>query len=637
MDRKELLDRIQQKQAELDQIKIDLKNKFFGIDHQIDKILEYIKAWYITPEIISRPLIINLWGLTGVGKTSLIRELVSKLKFTNKFVEIQMGDDPSTGSYSRSNICSILKQSAIGEKEPGIILLDEFQRFRTVDAHGGDVKDQKFQDIWMLLSDGKFAKDYSLFERIMDFTEYNLVDYETELDEEEEQAIKKAKKKKSFVSFKDRKLSRWQVRTLKNLLGNYCTVEYLKNKTVEDAEQIIKDYLESDANGSIDYSKCLIFVSGNLDEAYHMSEDVEDCDTDADIFHKLTTTISITEIKRALNTRFKPEQIARLGNNHIIYPSLTRNAYEKIIANACKKFIEDAREIADINFNVKESVISEIYDNSVYPTQGTRPVFSSIHKMFASPLTNGLFWGLTNDIKDIDVNISSAKSAIIFSHDRQAIEVPIDFDIRDKKNKYTKDFTSMLAVHESGHAIAYALLFKHAPKQIKINLASFTGGFNQVGFKTGNKESMLNQISCLLAGTVAEQIIFGGDLRSGGCENDLLQATGIAALCIRKLGMGRFNSYMLVTDKNTHNENIDGSNEDLEALVTEQRDKTFRLLTEHRDILVRCSKILVTQKELSAKEFNELFGDELNLDKTLDVNSYDTQGDYYNILMNHKS
>lgn len=640
MDHQELLTRIKVKQAELDRIKVELKELFFGIDNQIDKIVEYIKAWYITPEIITRPLIINLWGLTGVGKTSLIRELVNRLKFTNKFVEIQMGDDTTTSSYRMTNICGVLKQSAIGEKEAGIVLLDEFQRFRAIDSHGADVKDQKFQDIWMLLSDGKFAKDYGLFERMMDFTEYNLVDYDEDDEEEGEETeavTKKKKKKKNFIAFKDRKLSRWQTRSLKSLLGNYITVDDLKGKTIEDAEHLIKDYLDSDASGSIDYSKLLIFVSGNLDEAYSMSESVEDCDTDADIFHDKTKKITINDIKRALSERFKPEQIARLGNNHIIYPSLNKNAYERIIETSCKAFASDAHKIAGIKFNVQKSVIDEIYNNSVYPTQGTRPVFSSIHKMFVSPITNGLFWGLLNDIHEMNVDISSAKSAIVFSHKKDFVEVPIDFDIRDNKNKYTKDFAALLAVHESGHALAYAILFHHAPKQVKINLASFNGGFNQLAVKTSNKESLLNQICVSLAGTMAEELIFGEDLRSIGGESDLTQATSMAAHCVRKLAlMDKYSSYVMMSDKNSFNEDVKGSNQDIDNLVKQQKERIRELLTKHKDALIRCSKLLLQKKEITESEFNKEFGKEFNLKNESSDTNYDVQGDYHNILMAHE-
>jgi len=65
------------------------------------------------------------------------------------------------------------------------------------------------------------------------------------------------------------------------------------------------------------YSKMLIFISGNIDEAYEMSGDVSNSDIDADVFHEFSKKINIINIKNALTKRFKPEQIARFGNNHI--------------------------------------------------------------------------------------------------------------------------------------------------------------------------------------------------------------------------------------------------------------------------------------------------------------------------------
>ena len=53
-----------------------LKTQFVGIDSIIDQFTESIKIWFLLPEVQSRPLIINLWGITGVGKTDLIRKFV---------------------------------------------------------------------------------------------------------------------------------------------------------------------------------------------------------------------------------------------------------------------------------------------------------------------------------------------------------------------------------------------------------------------------------------------------------------------------------------------------------------------------------------------------------------------------------
>lgn len=56
-----------------------LKGEFIGIDSIIDQIIESIIPWYVTPEIITRPTVISLWGLTGTGKTSVAKRLLELL------------------------------------------------------------------------------------------------------------------------------------------------------------------------------------------------------------------------------------------------------------------------------------------------------------------------------------------------------------------------------------------------------------------------------------------------------------------------------------------------------------------------------------------------------------------------------
>jgi len=69
-----------------------------------------------------------------------------------------------------------------------------------------------------------------------------------------------------------------------------------------------------------------------------MANDVEDTETDADIYYDLSRRVNIIDIKNALKEKFKPEQIARFGNNHIIYPCLNKKSYRKIIEINCQKY-----------------------------------------------------------------------------------------------------------------------------------------------------------------------------------------------------------------------------------------------------------------------------------------------------------
>jgi cell division protease FtsH len=115
-------------------------------------VIDTIRAWYVLPDIINRPVIVNLWGLTGTGKTQLIRSLSKKLGFYDRLIEVQMDGYSNGGGTS---IGSMLSDSAISEGTPGILVLDEFQRFRTVDLDGRERKVEHYMDVWGLLSDGK--------------------------------------------------------------------------------------------------------------------------------------------------------------------------------------------------------------------------------------------------------------------------------------------------------------------------------------------------------------------------------------------------------------------------------------------------------------------------------------------------
>jgi ATP-dependent Clp protease ATP-binding subunit ClpA len=80
----------------LEDARIQLKQHFVGIDETIDDLLNYIQIWYLMPEVLTRPIIVNLWGMTGIGKTDLVRRLVKCLSFQDRFVEIELSNVDST-------------------------------------------------------------------------------------------------------------------------------------------------------------------------------------------------------------------------------------------------------------------------------------------------------------------------------------------------------------------------------------------------------------------------------------------------------------------------------------------------------------------------------------------------------------
>ena len=47
-----------------------LKEEFIGLDSIIDQVVNSVSPWYITPEILTRPTVVSIWGMTGTGKSS---------------------------------------------------------------------------------------------------------------------------------------------------------------------------------------------------------------------------------------------------------------------------------------------------------------------------------------------------------------------------------------------------------------------------------------------------------------------------------------------------------------------------------------------------------------------------------------
>ena len=63
-----------------------LKQEFIGIDSVIEQTLFNMRPWYLYPELQEKPLVISLVGLTGTGKTSLVKRLVQLLDIENDMV-----------------------------------------------------------------------------------------------------------------------------------------------------------------------------------------------------------------------------------------------------------------------------------------------------------------------------------------------------------------------------------------------------------------------------------------------------------------------------------------------------------------------------------------------------------------------
>ena len=312
------LDTFKDKQVKLDTAKSNLKKQFFGLDEIIDRIFDIMSGWYFFPELQEKPLIVNLWGLTGTGKTSLVKAIINELELKRRSF-IYDGRKQNRHSENLGSLLQFIHDQF--NHEPFILMIDEFQNGRTIDAEGGDRENNTDMDLWELLDTGRIQAElksrevYSLAE--MRFEVNRRIRSNLSLTGYEEENISRTANKKhlrprnpndsnDILNYYKDDLYKANSDRFDTEMDAYDFVAALSPKEVlsfisESLEKLLEPK-------DIDATKGLIFIAGNIDEAYRDIADF-DQEMDADVLAERSEEISIQTIKKALQFRFRKEQI----------------------------------------------------------------------------------------------------------------------------------------------------------------------------------------------------------------------------------------------------------------------------------------------------------------------------------------
>ncbi len=653
-DRKKLIKIIRKRKARLNKISKELKEHFVGLDQIIDKIISGISTWYQLPELQTRPTILCLFGPTGVGKTDLVRRLVKLLDFHDRFCEVElMNKGGNSASYQyHSSISSVLSANPkIESGKPSIILLDEIQNFRTLNEDGKELPEYKFRDIWMLLSDGKLPFHVDLDYIMQLLWEYNeaeknpkkkkdhkmgtfsIRDFADSLKKKEENIPEETEDPKLIdededddeddetEEIEDRDMfdrvnrnDYYSLNHFKTILRLDTPIEEIAKWSLAKKRSTVTERLNDPSlYEQADYTKCLIFISGNIDEAYRFAKKTDEVDVDADIFHKKSLKINILNIKKALMNRFRPEQIARFGNTQIIYPTLSKKSYQTIIQRKVKEIVRRVKEKFEVTMDVDESIHELIYKNGVFPTQGTRPLFTTITEILEGRLPQFLLKALVMAKNKIDVYYENDKICARVGNAKMANNiVGIDYKgsldkLRSDKNK-NLDERVLNAVHEAGHAVVYAHLLKIAPPQISAVTASQDiGGFIWTHEVSGSKKQLEDRICITMAGNIAERMVFGDDGATWALQEDIMEATNLAGSMVKKYGMDRFSTYRSFPQRtDIPNTDIESANPIMEEIMTKANERAKELVISNIPLFEEIVDYLMGHEQLESEEFKKI-------------------------------
>jgi len=583
------------KKQKLEDCKKYLKSEFIGIDNIIDDIINYIQIWYLIPEILNRPIIVNLWGMTGVGKTDLIRKMVKFIDFQDRFAEVELSNIDQSGWSS--SVSQILENYELNDEKPSIVLFDEIQRFNTLDEEGRPLPQTKFIDFWELLSDGRLSR------KERQDLDYLLFNYMNRKKDKE-----RRKARGEDVYEEGSPLSLWDAKDLKKNLSldsGYDELTELSESQVVDL--ILQSKKKKKIYEPINHSKTLIVISGNLDEAFRMADQTSEADVDADIFHAFTKKITLVDIKNALSRKFRPEQVARFGNIHLIYNSLRRIDFENLIEKEIQKIIQDRKEKLGIEITISKKVNELIYNNGVFPVQGVRPVFSSIIDILESCLNQFVFTAIINDFTNISIDYNKKEQKIEAVVGNVKSSYPYVGRIDKIREANLEDVVANISVHESGHAVAYMVLMGLAPLQLKSKIAnSYAGGFTFPHQIYETKENIVNKIKIYLAGGIAEEIIFGKNKASVGRSHDRDQITILAADYTRRYGFDDEFHAVYSLESYPHKLDTSVTDTDIEKMIAKLVSETKELLILNVSLLKDMSRELATKGSLDGKEIAKI-------------------------------
>lgn len=540
----------------LEKAKSQLKKEFIGIDNIIDEIIENVRSWYTMNNIQEKPAVICLWGLTGVGKTSLVKRLLELISFQDRTFRFDLGE--KEGGMSFRNSLSDLCENK--DSSPIVIILDEFQHSRTIKSGPGreEIENDKNRMVWELIDSGKVS----------------YIDWRRGIWGFEEHIIKLKKLLKAGVKVKNGLVvDGLEIFNEESdyTLGKEDAVFFPEDNydtILELAGKVLNLNLKSDVKALLmkmngdetmtflfkvlsiglrpaekSFTQSLIFILGNVDEAYTMSSDYS-ADISADDFHKLSLKITVPDMKKALRSRFRDEQIARLGNIHIIYPALSRNAYIGIIHLELNRLKAKMKSIFDLSTEFDQSLIDEIYKEGVYPTQGARPLFTTIHQMVKSKISIHVNVILEKQLHVdlLKLSVDNGNLVCRFYYDGQEIHLYSDkiTSTLEALRKPKKDeMQTIAAVHESGHAVTSSVLLNAIPETI----VSVTADTNSHGFIYVKSEKdyfakteLIAKVAVHLGGIAAEELIFGENYLTAGGSNDIHKITSLVMELLKTHG-----------------------------------------------------------------------------------------------------
>ena len=237
---------------------------------------------------------------------------------------------------------------------------------------------------------------------------------------------------------------------------------------------------------------------------------------------------------------------------------------------------------------------------------------------------------LENLLNEAAIEAARQGRGFILQSDIKGAFIKVGIGAEKKSKVISEKEKRITAYHESGHAILSHVLPDMDPVY---TISIIPTGMGAAGYTMplpdndemfNTKGQMLQDITTLLGGRVAEEIIFG-DITTGA-SNDIKRATATAKSMVMKYGMSDRLGLISYGDDDdevfigrdlahtrSYSEDVAKAiDEEIRRIIGECHDQAKKIILEHEDVLHKCAKLLLEKEKVHRDEFEALFTTEEN-------------------------
>jgi hypothetical protein len=519
------------------------------------KVLDSVMPWYLHPEVQVRPRVLGLWGMTGTGKTHLVRQLLTALDLDDRTVWLDGGR--LARSNFGTNALDPVYESHNGR--PFVVVIDEFQHARsrqqmTVEDRG------VMRSIWELIDGGKITvhdgerhlevlldlRDVlrRALERGMQVKGGRIVAGLELYEELCDDTLGRPKDAAEAPWLIPKEHWQWMRSALERPVMSLSAFMDLmqgldSGNVLPFVEQLV---LSCSMPRVLDASQALVIVLGNLDELYALGEELVP-ELDPDVLVARHEHIGLTGLQEALYKLFRIEQVARLGSEQFAVPPLSRGRLLAVARTHGDALCGRLRESTGVQVRLGDSFLASVVRGHAIAVLGARPLLNALDRLVPGLMVqaeqHARHLGLPLNAVDIDAVDGGLRLSLRGGKRPQRLCLPLPPGPLDAQGPVH----AVHAVHEAGHAVVGLALQGVTPLQVCARSNSRSvGGFviweKPLGREPLLRSMVLPQLAGLLGGWVAERVVFGEAGQSAGSSSDIAQATGMALDLIRQEGMG---------------------------------------------------------------------------------------------------